>query len=84
VQTGRDCINAGVVEKDEKGKAHVDFGLRDLRAKDATDMYRADVDIRHIQRLLGHNSVQTTKICVKQLLTEIVRPNERPIIARVP
>jgi site-specific recombinase XerD len=57
--------------------------MRDLRAKAATDMYRAGVDIRHIERLLGHKSVQTTEIHLKQLLTEIVRPNERPIIAAI-
>jgi integrase len=42
-----------------------DFGLRDLRAKGATDMYRADVDIRQIQRRLGHKSVVTTEIYLK-------------------
>jgi integrase len=66
-------------------KAQVaDFGLRDLRAKGATDMYRADsTSIRRIQLLLGHKSVQTTEIYIKGLLTEIVKPNERPIVARV-
>lgn len=66
-------------------KANVsDFGLRDLRAKGATDMFRADPNlIRKIQLLLGHKSVQTTEIYLKGLLTEIVRPNERPIIALV-
>jgi integrase len=59
-----------------------DFGLRDLRAKGATEMYRAGVDIRHIQNLLGHKSVRTTEIYLKQLLPDIVRPNERPIIAQ--
>ena len=48
----RHCIKANVA----------DFGLRDLRAKGATEMYRADVPIRRIQRLLGHSSVQTTEI----------------------
>lgn len=60
-----------------------DFSLRDLRAKGATDMYRAGVPIRHIQLLLGHKSVRTTEIYLKGLLTEIVRPNELPIIAAV-
>jgi site-specific recombinase XerD len=44
-------------------------------------MYRAGVDIRHIQNLLGHKSVRTTEIYIKELLTEIVRPNQRPIVA---
>ena len=62
-----------------------DFGLRDLRAKGATEMYRADPNnVRKIQLLLGHKSVQTTEIYLKGLLAEIVRPNERPIIAEVP
>lgn len=68
---------------DEKHAKVPDFGLRDLRAKGATDMYRAGVDIRHIQRLLGHKSVQTTEIYLKELLAEIVRPNERPILGLV-
>jgi integrase len=58
-----------------------DFGIRDLRAKGATDMYRSGVDARTIQRLLGHKSVQTTEIYLKGLLAEIVRPNEQPIVA---
>lgn len=69
----RYCIKAGVA----------DFGLRDLRAKGATEMYRAGIDIRQIQKLLGHKSVQTTEIYLKRLLAEIVRPNEQPIIASV-
>lgn len=60
-----------------------DFGLRDLRAKGATAMYRAGVDIRFIQTLLGHESVRTTEIYLKGLLAEMVRPNEVPIIASV-
>jgi len=63
-------------------KANVkDFGIRDLRAKGATDMYRAGVPIRHIQNLLGHKSVRTTEIYLKQLVRDTVRPNEQPIIA---
>lgn len=60
-----------------------DFGLRDLRAKGATEMYRAGVDIRLIQHLLGHKSVRTTEVYLKELMPEIVRPNEQPIIAAV-
>ena len=49
----RYCIKASVS----------DFRLRDLRAKGATDMFRADPNaIRKIQLLLGHKSVQTTEI----------------------
>ena len=46
-------------------------------------MRDADVDIRFIQALLGHESVQTTEIYLKGLLAEVVRPNEVPIIASV-
>jgi len=61
-----------------------DFGLRDLRAKGATDMYRAArSSIHKIQVLLGHKSVQTTEIYLKGLVTEIVRPNEVPTVALV-
>lgn len=58
-----------------------DFGLRDLRAKGATDEYRAGRDLRSLQHLLGHKNSQTTEIYIKSLVPETVRPNERPIIA---
>ena len=65
-------------------KANVrDFGLRDLRAKGATEMVRRGADIRRVQHLLGHASVRTTEIYVKGLLPTTVRPNETPIIASV-
>lgn len=68
----RACVKAGVR----------DFGLRDLRAKGATAMYRADpTNIHQIQLLLGHSNPATTMIYIKQLLAEIVRPNEVPIVA---
>jgi hypothetical protein len=60
-----------------------DFGLRDLRAKGATDMVRNGKDIRHVQHLLGHGSVRTTEIYIKGLLPTTVRANETPIIASV-
>lgn len=58
-----------------------DFGLRDLRAKGATDEYRAGRSIRSLQHLLGHKSQQTTEIYLKSLVPERVRPNERAIVA---
>lgn len=58
-----------------------DFGLRDLRAKGATEEYRNGRPIREIQALLGHKSSKTTEIYLKQLVPETVRPNERAIIA---
>ncbi|HTS24166.1 MAG TPA: tyrosine-type recombinase/integrase [Casimicrobiaceae bacterium] len=65
-------------------KANVqDFGLRDLRAKGATDEYRAGRPLRELQHLLGHKSVKTTEIYLKELVPERVRPNERPIVAEV-
>lgn len=60
-----------------------DFGLRDLRAKGATDMFRAGVPIRQIQILLGHKSVRTTEIYLKDLIPETVRPNETTIVASI-
>jgi hypothetical protein len=39
--------------------------------------------IHKLQLLLGHKSLRTTEIYLKQLLAEIVRPNERPIIAEI-
>lgn len=66
----RHCVEAGVA----------DFGLRDLRAKGATDMFREKIPIRTIQLLLGHASVQTTEIYLKELIPETVRPNETTIV----
>ena len=65
-----------------KGKANVtDFGLRDLRAKGATDAYRAGRSIRELQHLLGHKSPRTTEIYLKSLVPETVRPHEAAITA---
>lgn len=58
-----------------------DFGIRDLRAKGATDMVRSGVDIHVVQRLLGHSSVRTTEIYIKELLPLPVRPNEVVVIS---
>ncbi len=69
----RHCVEAKVA----------DFGLRDLRAKGATDMFRAKIPIRTIQLLLGHASVQTTEIYLKEFIPQSVRPNETAIVASV-
>jgi integrase len=68
----RRCIGAGVV----------DFGLRDLRAKGATDMWMAGTDIRTISALLGHQSIRKTEIYLKALAPQVVKPNLLPVIAR--
>ncbi len=53
------------------------FGLMDVRAKGATDMYLRGVALEQIQQLMGHKSVQTTEIYIKRLLGTIstVAPN---------
>lgn len=76
----RYCV--GTKEK-PRTEAISDFGIRDLRAKGATDMFRAGVPIRQIQLLLGHKSVRTTEIYLKELIPETVRPNETAIVASV-
>jgi hypothetical protein len=45
------------------------------------DEYRVGRPIRELQNLLGHKSVRTTEIYLKELIPETVRPNERPMIA---
>ena len=52
------------------------FGVMDLRAKGATDMYQAGVPLETIQALMGHESVTTTEIYVKQHLKMVVSPNQ--------
>lgn len=47
------------------------FGLMDIRAKGATDMYLRGVPLERIQLLMGHKSVQTTEIYIKRLLQTI-------------
>jgi integrase len=59
------------------------FGLMDVRAKGATDMYINDVPIEHIRQLMGHASVQTTEIYIKRLLNTVrtAQPNQRAVSA---
>jgi integrase len=53
------------------------FGLMDLRAKGATDMYLNGIPLERIQMLMGHKSVVTTEIYIKRLLAlvRIAQPN---------
>jgi site-specific recombinase XerD len=52
------------------------FGLQDLKAKGATDMYKAGVPIEIICELLGHSSVTTTEIYIKQHMVTIAVTNQ--------
>lgn len=56
------------------GKGH-SFGLQDLKAKGATDMYLAGVPLERIQILCGHDSVTTTEVYVKRHMQRIATPN---------
>lgn len=51
------------------------FGLQDLKAKGATDMYLAGVPLERIQVLCGHDSVTTTEVYVKRHMQQIAAPN---------
>ena len=54
------------------------FGLMDLRAKGATDMYLRGVPLESIQALMRHASVRTTEIYVKRMMQtiRIAAPND--------
>lgn len=62
----RYCKKAGVTS----------FGLQDIKAKGATDMYQAGVPLEQIQALCGHDSVTTTEIYIKRHMTRVVSPNQ--------
>lgn len=53
------------------------FGLMDVRAKGATDMFIRGVPLEVIQRLMAHKSVTTTEIYIKRMMAtcSTVRPN---------
>lgn len=57
------------------GEKIASFGLQDLKAKGATDMYQRGVPLEQIQVLCGHASVTTTEIYVKRHLTQVAAPN---------
>lgn len=76
----RHCV--GTKEKPANPKI-ADFGLRDLRPKGATDMFREGRPIREIQALLGHKSVQTTEIYLRELIPQTVQPNHTAIVSSV-
>lgn len=59
------------------------FGLQDIKAKGATDMYLAGVPLEQIQILCGHDSVTTTEIYIKRHMTKVAAPNS-VTIAGVP
>ncbi len=52
------------------------FGLQDLKAKGATDMYLSGVPLEQIQILCGHESVTTTEIYIKRHMVQIASPNQ--------
>jgi integrase len=55
------------------------FGLMDIRAKGATDMYLAGIPLETIQRLMGHKSKTTTEIYIKRLLQTITIAQPNPL-----
>lgn len=52
------------------------FGMYDLKAKGATEMY-ASVPIEVICQLCGHDSVTTTETYIKRHLRTVIQPNTR-------
>lgn len=55
------------------------FGLRDLKGKGATDMWRSGIPIEQIQLLCGHKDKATTEKYIKARWTETAAPNDRRI-----
>lgn len=55
------------------------FGLMDVRAKGATDMYMSGIPLETIQRLMGHKSKTTTEIYIKRLLQTITIAQPNPL-----
>lgn len=55
------------------------FGLRDLKGKGATDMWRAGVPIEEIQQLCGHADKATTERYIKARWNVTAQPNQVPM-----
>ncbi len=55
------------------------YGLYDLRAKAATDLYMNGTPIEKIRELLGHASVATTMRYLKARMGKVVAPNDREL-----
>ncbi|MGL4233758.1 MAG: tyrosine-type recombinase/integrase [Casimicrobium sp.] len=72
---------AGMFYKAAQAQGIEDIGLKDIRAKGATDMDNAGTDRRTIQKLLNHKSLQTTEIYLKHNNPAPVRMNTRTIAA---
>jgi site-specific recombinase XerD len=51
------------------------FGLYDLKAKGATDMFSAGEDVRVIQQLCGHKDPETTRIYIKRFTPVLSEAN---------
>ena len=51
------------------------FGFRDLKGKDATDMWVSGVPIEQIQLLCGHADKSTTEKHIKARWRETAAPN---------
>ena len=52
------------------------WGFMDLRGKGASDMLDAGVPIEQISELMGHASVTTTEIYIKNRRRQVVTPNQ--------
>jgi integrase len=68
----RYCKNAGVAS----------FGLQDMKAKGATDMYHAGELLSKIKELCGHESETTTEVYIKRHMKTIATPNQRAIAGK--
>lgn len=59
------------------------FGLRDLKGKGATDLWRAGEPIERIQLLCGHADKGTTERYIKARWTETAEPNSLVVGGRI-